>query len=832
LIGAVTLISGIHNTANATQTVRELWDGWNGRPSFSMGGVVSNDVSTLGLDPSTTWVTSPPGNTSFCIDGTWNLDWEIGDGDTVLPPTANGNSGLFAYYGSDGNMESSLINPATGLPYGDYYSQCYVTRALTTNAYVNFQATGTYYFGVRFIGGGGYNWWSGDMAGGIGLAASDETNADFVGFGWTRQSPFLMADGVTDAGSSDYVTAGTLNQAGVSTHPSDSGGPYYPCAAGTIGALSSGGYGTGALLVGMLTTTTSGASTLSVKLYYPYANTDTDPNSIAWDATYSFMETNVMTQLLLWEYGSSGPCVQDAIRIGTTFADVIGLETIGAPSTSPSSTVYAGTTVNLTQNANLNTATYPMSVQWLSNNVPIVAATNVSTYSNPTFALSSTTTNFTADYSVAVSNFWGMITSAVTHVTVNPAVPPIIKGQPVSITRYFGSPAASFTVVVDGTPPFGLQWLHAGTNFQYVVSSVQTNTLILPPITRANAGNYSVTVTNLFGSTNSAVVALNEIVPAAGSYAAALTALSPWGYWRMDDNGYADPTIYDYFGWNNGVALDTNNMTFGSPGAPFIGWPSPHLATYIGNQWWAESYRLNLPQLPIYTTNMTFTMWVNNPGGGCQLLADNGYGNEYGLQNNNGDVQFSWGGFDSLGNKTNVLWNSGLAVPPNIWTFVALVVEPTQATVYVGTNQVSLDSVASGPILDVNGGSETNSDSTTLGDTASLTPLAVGRDPIPWAEESTPPSQWASQYGTWSDVAIFYQALTSQQITNLYLAGVGLWIQGTPDGAGNLILNWFPGYTLQQAANVAGPYTDIVGATAPYSVPLTGTPSHFYRIRQ
>ena len=345
-----------------------------------------------------------------------------------------------------------------------------------------------------------------------------------------------------------------------------------------------------------------------------------------------------------------------------------------------------------------------------------------------------------------------------------------------------------------------------------------------------DAGGYSVTVKNQFGTTNSAVATVTLIVPATGSYAAAVTGLSPWGYWRMDDNGGADPTIYDYYSWNNGIAVDWTNMTFGAAGAADVGFPTPHKAIYIGNQWWASSYRLNLPHLPIYSANMTFTMWVNT-GGGCQLLADNGYGNEYGLQNNNGNVQFSWGGYDSLGNKTNVLWNSGLAVPPNTWTFVALVVQPTQATVYVGTSKISLASVASGPILDVNGGAETNSDSNTMGDTAGLTPLAVGRNPLPWAE-GNPASQWASSYGDWSDVAIFYQALTPQQIQNLYLAGVGILIQGTPDGAGNLVLNWFPGFTLQQANNVQGPYTDISEATPPYSVPITGTGAVFYRVKQ
>ena len=811
-IVALTLLLGAAQT-HATQTVRELWDGGSG--NHPIDGVVSNDVSTVGLNPGTTWTTSPAGNTSLRFDN-WNLDWEIGDGNTLLPPTANGNGGLFAYYGGNGNMDSTLTNAATGLPYGDYASQCYATRDLTTNAFINFQTNGTYYFSVRCVGGGGYNWWSGDMAGGIGFASGKGTNADFVGAGWTRLSPFMLADGVTDAGSSVYVTTGQLGQGGVSGHPDDSGGPYYPCAAGALGSLTStpgtAGAGNGALIVGRLTTTPGGAATLSVKLYGSYNNPDTDPTVVSWDATYSFTETNVMTQLLVWEYGT-GMAVQDAIRVGTTWGDAIGLEIVGAPVASPSSTVYAGTTLTLaTTYAGLNTSTFPLTYQWLSNSVPVDP-----TATNATLVLAGTTTNVTADYTLSVANSYGAITSAVTHVTVNPAVPPFVKAQPVSITRYLGSPAATFTAVVDGTPPFGLQWKHAGTNIQpAVVTSAQTNQLVLPPITLADAGAYSVTVTNLFGTTNSTVATLTEIVPAAGSYAAAVTALSPWGYWRLDDNGTADPTIYDYYGWNNGVALDTNNMTFGASGVADIGFGSPHNATFIGNQWWASAYRLNLPALPYYTNTMTFTMWVKNNNSGLQLLTDNGYGNEYGIQNNNGDLQFAWGGVTA--------WDSGLQLPANTWTFVALVVEPDQATFYVGTNATSLVSSGSGA------GSLSIADSTTLGDTAGLTPLAIGRNPIPWAEGGNG-SQWASNPGAWSDVAIFYQSLTPAQIQNLYLAGVGLWIQATPDGAGNLILNWLPGATLQQASDVRGPYTDIGTATPPYSVPMTTTGNVFYRLK-
>ena len=152
LVAALLALAGLL-PAHANQIVRELWDGPNSKVALNGLG---DGPSSFGFAPGTTWVTSPAGNTSLRFDGTWNLDWMIGDGDSLLPCTGNGNGGTLAYYGGDGNMPSSLINPATGLPYGNYSSQCYTTRALATNSYINFNANGTNYFSVRFVGGSGW----------------------------------------------------------------------------------------------------------------------------------------------------------------------------------------------------------------------------------------------------------------------------------------------------------------------------------------------------------------------------------------------------------------------------------------------------------------------------------------------------------------------------------------------------------------------------------------------------------------------------------------------------------------------------------------------------
>ena len=65
----------------------------------------------------------------------------------------------------------------------------------------------------------------------------------------------------------------------------------------------------------------------------------------------------------------------------------------------------------------------------------------------------------------------------------------------------------------------------------------------------------------------------------------------------------------------------------------------------------------------------------------------------------------------------------------------------------------------------------------------------------------------------------------------VFAAGAGLWLEGTPDGFGNLNLNWRSGFTLQEATNVIGPWTDIGAATPPYSVPILKIGNKFYRVK-
>jgi ligand-binding SRPBCC domain-containing protein len=105
-----------------------------------------------------------------------------------------------------------------------------------------------------------------------------------------------------------------------------------------------------------------------------------------------------------------------------------------------------------------------------------------------------------------VTNAVGTTNSDVATLTV--LVPPAITAQPSNRTVLAGS-NVSFQVTASGVPPPGFQWFFDGTNLAGANASVLAFTNVQP----AQAGSYSVQVTNAGGSTNSLSVTLVVLVP-------------------------------------------------------------------------------------------------------------------------------------------------------------------------------------------------------------------------------------------------------------------------------------------------------------------------------
>jgi Concanavalin A-like lectin/glucanases superfamily/Immunoglobulin domain len=87
--------------------------------------------------------------------------------------------------------------------------------------------------------------------------------------------------------------------------------------------------------------------------------------------------------------------------------------------------------------------------------------------------------------------------------------PPLIFSQPTNETIIAGNPA-TFGVTVAGSLPLSYQWYFNGTNQLVGETNAQ---LTLMDVQLTNTGFYSVTVTNLYGSTNSFSASLAVVMP-------------------------------------------------------------------------------------------------------------------------------------------------------------------------------------------------------------------------------------------------------------------------------------------------------------------------------
>ncbi len=106
------------------------------------------------------------------------------------------------------------------------------------------------------------------------------------------------------------------------------------------------------------------------------------------------------------------------------------------------------------------------------------------------------------NYSVIVANADGSSTSSNALLTIA-AVPPFITVQPTNVATIAGANVA-LAVSVTGSAPMNFQWNVNGTN----IANGTNATLSFLNVQPANAGNYSVTITNAYGATNSAVAVL------------------------------------------------------------------------------------------------------------------------------------------------------------------------------------------------------------------------------------------------------------------------------------------------------------------------------------
>ncbi len=190
---------------------------------------------------------------------------------------------------------------------------------------------------------------------------------------------------------------------------------------------------------------------------------------------------------------------------------------------------------------------FPLSYQWSIN------GTNLSGATNGSLTLTNVLPTQAGNYSVLVTNAYGMTNSSNAVLTVTPPIPPAIVTQPSNITVTVGN-NGTFSVAATGTPPFNYQWQFNSNN----ISGATNASLTLVGVQFTNAGNYSVLVTSPYGmaSSTNAVLTVNPAICSPPS-----SGLVSW--WT--GNGNAN----DLWGTNNGTLHGGVTYVSGQVGQAF-----------------------------------------------------------------------------------------------------------------------------------------------------------------------------------------------------------------------------------------------------------------------
>ena len=160
-------------------------------------------------------------------------------------------------------------------------------------------------------------------------------------------------------------------------------------------------------------------------------------------------------------------------------------------------TVTAGSTVTLAATA---AGLHPLVYQWQRNGIAIPNATS------PSLILANVQSHQAGNYNVLVADVTGVVESIPATLLIEtppPGIPASITSSPVSRGAFVGS-TTTFEVLAAGDIPLSYQWYFNGN----AIAGATSSSLNLTNLQLANAGSYSVTVRNAFGSATSSAAVL------------------------------------------------------------------------------------------------------------------------------------------------------------------------------------------------------------------------------------------------------------------------------------------------------------------------------------
>jgi hypothetical protein len=353
----------------------------------------------------------------------------------------------------------------------------------------------------------------------------------------------------------------------------------------------------------------------------------------------------------------------------------------------------------------------------------------------------------------------------------------------------------------------------SGGPYLTLASPVATNYTDLT-VTSGTTYYYVVSAANRSGESANSAQASATPYASGIAYRNALLADNPFGYWRLNET--SGTTAADYMGLRNGTYGANCARGIAGPQPPsLLGFEITNTAARFTNGV-ANSF-VTLPALNLNTNTVTITAWIYPVGTVASysglIFCRNG-SDASGLGYTSGNqLGYTWN------TNSSATWGymSGLVVPQNQWSLVALVVTPARATLYLcNTNgQLSATNV-------IAHSAEAFSGNTLIGN------------------DSSSGTGARTFGGLMDEVAVFNYALTLAQVQQLYTSGLTppplAPASLTAAGANaQVALSWTPSvgatnYNLRRSTTSGGSYSALGSTLATNYTDLTvtnGTPYYY-----
>lgn len=248
--------------------------------------------------------------------------------------------------------------------------------------------------------------------------------------------------------------------------------------------------------------------------------------------------------------------------------------------------------------------------------------------------------------------------------------PPEIVTQTTGPRTLFAGGSPTLTVTVKGALPFTYQWKSNGV----AIAGATAASMTLPKTDPTFSAAYSVTVANVFGTVDSAPIALTFTAPT-DAYSTAVMNDGPLAYFRLNETGGAkalDSAGFNDAKFNGAMTLGANGVVSSDTAILFTG----------GNAEAPYSPALNNPAGPF-----TLEFWAKPSDSGLWVPVASQYrtGSRAGycIYQNNGGA--NWVGDLGIVGNTGVNRFTGATVPPapGVWSYVVFTYDGTTASFYV-----------------------------------------------------------------------------------------------------------------------------------------------------